>query len=190
MLDLDEGAVHLSCEPGAGATTLCLSLAAAVLERGNRVIWLSREIPDPQRSAHILGGLSEEALGRMVIIDYKEDLMTASAALRTIIRGLREKDFLVVEDWCERHGRATNVNLESMRSILADARLCHVIFTSASYDDASGKELRRSKGGGGFEDLARTVFLYRDSGSMGHRILDDGGIRSRILITEDGFIPA
>ncbi|HJM77106.1 MAG: hypothetical protein QGF28_05315 [Candidatus Thalassarchaeaceae archaeon] len=189
MLDLDEGAVHLSCEPGAGATTLCLSLAAAVLERGNRVIWLSKEIPDPKRSAQILGTLSEEVLGRLVIIDYKEDLVTASAALRAILRGMMAVDLLVVEDWCERYGRASNVNLDSMRSILADAYLCGVVFTSASYDDASGGELRRSKGGRGFDGLARTVFLYRDSGSMGHRILDDGGIRSRILITEDGFVP-
>ena len=86
VLGLDEGAVHLSCEPGAGATTLCLSVAAAVLERGNRVIWLSRDVPDPQRSAQILGTLSEEVLGRLVIIDYKEDLMAASAALRTMRR--------------------------------------------------------------------------------------------------------
>lgn len=190
MLDLDNGAVHLCCEPGAGATTLCLSVTAAVLERGNKVIWLSGEIPDPQRSAQILGALEEGSLGRLVIIDHKDDLVTASAALRTIIRGMRRGDLLVIEDWCERHGRATIGEIECMKSILEDVQPCDVIFTSASYDDASGEELRRSRGGRAFDGLARTVFLFRDSDSMGHRILDDSGIRSRILISGSGFVPA
>jgi len=190
VLDLDNGAVHLSCEQGAGATTLCLSLTAAVLERGNRVIWLSRGIPDPRRSAHILGNLSEEVLRRLAIIDHRKDLATASAALRTIIKGMGKSDLLVVEDWCERHGRVTIGELECMKSILEDVQPCDVIFTSASYDDVSGEQLRRSRGGGAFDGLARTVFLYRDSDSMGHRILDDSGIRSRILMTEGGFVPA
>ncbi len=53
----DEPNVHLSCESGAGATSLALHMARMVLEDGQRVLWAAPDMPDPARFAQIIGGL-------------------------------------------------------------------------------------------------------------------------------------
>ena len=85
MLDLDSGPVHLSYDPGAGATTLCLSIASSTLISGNRVIWLARKVPDSNRAGQILVDLNEVELERLTIIQIKGGLHATGLSIRSFI---------------------------------------------------------------------------------------------------------
>ncbi len=67
MLDLESGPVHLSVEEGIGGTSLCLSLAATVLQSNSRVVWLGRTSLNPERTKAILAELNENQLERWVV---------------------------------------------------------------------------------------------------------------------------
>ena len=192
MLDLDSGPVHLSYDPGAGATTLCLSIASSTLISGNRVIWLAREVPDSNRARQILVDLNEEELERLTIIQIKGGLHATGLSIRSFIGKMLPTDLLIVEDWCERSGKVPGGEIAGMIEIITSSRrcMCKIVFTSASYGDPTGLSERKCRSESSFTDIARTVFLSRKESQGEIRVLDDRGILSEMLIADKGFFPA
>lgn len=189
MLDLDSGPVHLSVEAGIGGTSLCLSLAAAVLESNSRVAWLGRQTPDPVRTSQILDSLSGSQLERLFIIEFGDDLLTRAKAVAPLINRLDETDIVIVDDWCPPSGRAPAADLEAARAIISAATSTRLVLTAKAYESPSGTgEPWRSRG----EQLQglRQVWLFRSEGVRNHRILIDGEQSSELTLRKGGFYPA
>lgn len=189
MLDLDSGPIHLSVEAGIGGTSLCLSLAAAVLESNSRVAWLGRQAPDPVRTSQILTSLSESQLERLFIIEFGDDLMTRAKAVTPLIERLDESDLVIVDDWCPPSGRAPSADLEAARAIISAATSTRLVMTAKAYESPSGEgEPWRSRG----EQLqgVRQVWLFRNDGIRNRRMLIDGEKSSELELREGGFFPA
>lgn len=191
MLDLDSGPVHLSYSPGAGSTTLCLSIASSTLISGNRVIWLTREVPDSKRAQQILGDLSESELDRLTIIHIESDLHSTGPSIRSLLGNMQSNDLVIVEDWCERSGKAPKEEISAMIEIITNSRrgMCGVVFTSTSYGDPTGLSERKCRSERSFSEIARTAFLSRKEGGDEIRVLEDDGILSDLFISEKGFFP-
>ena len=195
MIELGCGPVHLSYGPGAGATTLCLSISSTILECGNRVLWIATEIPDPERSSHILGHLGEGQLMRLTIFERKDSLETSITATRSIVERLDKEDLLVIDDWCERHGRASSDDVAAILRLIQSRPRCRMIITSALVSKPISGSMAvdftaNPRGGKKVNDLLRVVFLYDDAENLGYRNLFDSGKISRVLLTDSGFIPA
>ena len=58
MIDMSMGPVHISAGPSSNPSSMSLSIILEVLEKGNRVIWMTRNIPDQRKIADILGPVS------------------------------------------------------------------------------------------------------------------------------------
>ena len=193
MLELGLGPVHLCYGPGAGATTLCLSISSTVLESGNRGLWIAREMPDPERTSQILGHLDEEALMRLTLFENRRGLSTSVTATKSLVERLGGNDLLVIDDWCDRHGRARADDIEAVRELIGRGPECRVVITSAyvsepvSNSSTSGFSPR---GGSSINESIRVVFLYDDGQNMGYRIIEDEGGYSRVFLTETGFVPS
>ena len=69
MIDMSMGPVHISAGPSSNPSSMSLSIILEVLEKGNRVIWMARNIPDQRKIADILGHLKESILKRMIVIE-------------------------------------------------------------------------------------------------------------------------
>ncbi|MDP6986188.1 MAG: hypothetical protein QGH38_03090 [Candidatus Thalassarchaeaceae archaeon] len=193
MLELGLGPVHLCFGPGAGATTLCLSISSTVLECGNRVLWIARDMPDPERTSQILGHLDEEALKRLTVFEIRGGLSTSITATKSLVERLGEQDLLVIDDWCDRYGRAGADDIRAVRELLGRAPICRVVITSAYVSEPVSKGSIRSfvpRGGRSINEVIRLVFLYDDGEKMGYRIIEDDGEYSKVLLTEKGFVPA
>jgi len=194
VLDLSPGPIHLSYGPGAGATTLCLSISATVLECGNKVIWITRESLDPERASQVLGKLGEESLLRLTIFRIKDRLANSITSIRTLIERMERDDLLVVDDWCERHGRANPGDIEAIHELVFRKPECGVIITSAYVSSPAPKQGGNiggltPRGGRALNELVRVVFLYDDMQKVGHRILNDSGQKSQICLSSSGFSP-
>ena len=75
MLDLESGPVHFSVEEGFGGTSLCLCLAATVLQSNSRVVWLGRSPLNSERTQAILAKLNETQLERLFIVEFSLSLI-------------------------------------------------------------------------------------------------------------------
>ncbi len=189
MLDLDSGPVHLSVEAGIGGSSLCLSLASAVLEANGKVIWLGRTAPDPVRTSQILSTLDESQLERLFIVEFGENLLTRAKAVAPIIARLNNSDLVIVDDWCPPSGRAPAADLEAARSIISAAKTTRLLLTAKAYESPAGEgEPWRSRG----EQLpeVRQIWLFRSEGLRNHRTLVDGEQSNELVLRESGFFPA
>jgi len=188
MLDLESGPVHLSVEEGIGGTSLCLSLAATVLQSNSRVVWLGRTSLNPERTKAILAELNENQLERLFIVEFGENLLTRTAALKPLINRLTDADLIVIDDWCPSSGRAPTNDLQAVRSIISSARNTRLILTSKAYESPSG-DGEKWKSRGSQLSGVRQVWLLRQEGFRNHRRIIDGEIQTRLLLEESGFIP-
>ena len=189
MLDLSAGPVHISVEAGIGGTSLCLSLAAAVLESNSRVVWLGRHTLDSKRTRRIFTGLNESQLERLFVVEFGEDLLTRATALKPLIDRLDELDLVVIDDWCSASGRAAATDLQAVRSLIKAAENTRMILTAKAYESpAGGGDVWRSRG----EQLSgvRQLWLLREEGIRNYRTLVDGENRTRLVLREAGFFPA
>ncbi len=188
MLDLDSGPVHLSVEAGIGGTSLCLSLAAAVLEANSRVVWLSRTAPDPVRTRQILANLNEQQLERLFIIEFGEDLLTRATAIGPLISRLNESDVVIIDDWCPSSGRAPASDLKAARSIISAAINTRLVLTAKAYESPTG--LRQWRSRGAQLDGVRQTWLFRVDGIKNRRKLVDGEQHNELELKTSGFFPA
>ena len=188
MLDLESGPVHLSVEEGIGGTSLCLSLAATVLQSNSIVVWLGRNPLNSERTQAILAELNETQLERLYIIEFGDNLLTRANALKPLINRLNEADLLVIDDWCPSSGRAPANDLEAVRSLISSTENTRLILTSKAYESPSG-DGDKWKSRGAQLSGTRQVWLLRQEGFRNHRKIIDGDIQTRLLLKESGFFP-
>jgi hypothetical protein len=66
-----------------------------------------------------------------------------------------------------------------------------ILFTSAAYEDASGKNQGWiARGGDSFNNLSRTVLMTRHPLKGNYRIIEDEKIEYLMKISKNGFFPA
>ena len=118
MLELNRGPIHLSYEPSSGSTNLCLSIASVVLSSNNKVILLTKELPDGMLSSQILGDLTKKQIERLIILAFDEQLLEKSRAMKVIISRLNAEDLLIISDWCPSSGRAPANDILALKEIL------------------------------------------------------------------------
>jgi len=189
MLNLESGPVHISVEEGIGGTSLCLSLAVAVLEANSRVVWLGRNSLDPQRTQEILGELNESQLERLLIVEFGSDLLTRATALRPLISRLDVTDLLVIDDWCPSSGRAPADDLQAVRSLIESGDNTRIILTSKAYESPDRGENQWKSRGAQLSGV-RQVWLFREEGIRNYRILIDEEIQTRLVLKGSGFFPS
>ena len=188
MIDLKGRNIHLSYEQGAGGTSLCLTIAKNYLKGGNKVIWLSKYLPDRERTAQILHELSSTELERIHFIQIKNSLEESSKILKYFSSNINDEDIIIIDDWCQKDGRAKKIDIEALKSIVLEYKNTKILASSASYTNVdSNMPIWESRGGKDIRDILDTVFLYRVSELNNDRILKDGEISKTISLLQTGF---
>ena len=175
MIDLGRGGVHLSSEPGAGRTTLCMNMARKTLENGNSVIWACMNAPDGSRFSEIMDGLDNNQIMEMRIIEFGGSLPLIEDIILENIGQLGSGGLVIIDDWCEPIGRTRKEVRDSLTKI---ARLseCGVIATSSAVGNASGSGPPLiARGERSLAGVLRTVMLLRHPRRESFRILTDDG---------------
>lgn len=186
MLDLESGPVHVSVEEGIGGTSLCLSLAVDVLQSNFRVIWLSRNTLDPQRTQEIFSGLNGSQLERFFVMEFTTNLLARVNALKPLINRLGETDLIVIDDWCPSSGRAPADDLQAVRTLISITQNTRLILTSKAYESPSADEEKWKSRGSQLSGL-RQVWLLREEGIRNYRKLIDEDLKTRLKLKESGF---
>ena len=130
---------------------------------------------------------------RLTLFENRRGLSTSVTATKSLVERLGGSDLLVIDAWCDRHGRARADEIEAVSELVGSAPEGQVVITSAyvsepvSNSSTSGFSPR---GGSSINDSIRVVFLYDDGQNMGYRIIEDEGGYSRVFLTETGFVPS
>ena len=188
MIDLRGRNVHLSYEQGSGGTSLCLTIAKRYLKNGNKVIWLSKYLPDRERTAQIFRELKSKELEKISFIEIENNLEDSSKILKYFSPNMSHEDIIIIDDWCNKDGRAKKKDIDALKNIVFDYNNVKILVSSASYSNV-GSDAQRwgSKGGNELRDIMDTIFLYRVSEMDNVRILKDGEDSKRISLLQTGF---
>ncbi|MFL2957468.1 MAG: hypothetical protein ACJZ4Z_01590 [Candidatus Thalassarchaeaceae archaeon] len=188
MIELRGRNVHLSYEQGAGGTSLCLTIAKKYLKSGNKVIWLSKYLPDGERTAQIFNDLKSTELEKITFIEIEENLEESSKILKYLSINMGHKDIIIIDDWCDKEGRAMKIDIDALKNIVLNYKNTKIIASSTSYSNISSNTQEwESRGGKEVKDILDTIFLYRISEMNNIRILKDGGEIKRISLLQTGF---
>ena len=102
MIDMSMGPVHISSGPNSDSSLLTLSIILEVLEKDNKVIWMTRKIPDQRKISDVFGDLDYKKLNRMIVIEFGDKLSEKIDEINSIISNLKKEDLLIIEGWCDR----------------------------------------------------------------------------------------
>jgi len=191
VIDLTRGPVHISSRPNSNPNSMCLTLISEILSKGGKVIWMARELPDAEKMSDFLGHLSEAKISRMMVIEFGEDFERKGALIEKTLLNLSSKDLLVVEEWCENHGRAKKKDGLLLQHLASLNKEMKIVITSNPYEDASGKKR-------GFDGWIvrgekvlgrkyRTVWMTKIEGKFQKVIITDGGTQYALSLTKRGF---
>ncbi len=189
MIDFEGEAVHISASPGAGKTTLCLGIVSDTILNRGRVIWACRKMPDPDRFREILHDIDEQGLMRISILNFSSDF---AGNLDLILRGTEDfgrDDVVVVDDWCENHGRARKDDISAAKKLSSIAHKTNLIITSSSYEDASGISDSgwMTRGGKQIESTYATFLLLKHPKKDGIRIISGEDVVILARMTKKGL---
>ena len=189
MIDFEGGAVHISASPGAGKTTLCLGIVLDTILNGGRVIWACRKMPDQDRFRDILHDIDEQGLMRISILNFSSDF---AGNLGLILRGAEDfgrDDVVIVDDWCESHGRARKDDVHAAKKLALIAHKTSLIITSSSYEDASGISDSGwlTRGGTQIESSFVTFLLLKHPKKEGIRIISGEDLVVLARMTSKGL---
>ena len=191
MIDMSMGPVHISAGPSSNPSSMSLSIILEVLEKGNRVIWMARNIPDQRKIADILGHLKESILKRMIVIEFRENLSEKFEDIKGILSNLKKNDLLIIEDWCEKIGRAKSKDINLMERLAESFDNFRIIITSESYEDASGENKGFQgfmfRGGKTIEDSFRTVWISKINNQYQKILILDGENELVAESTRNGY---
>lgn len=191
MIDMSMGPVHISAGPSSNPSSMSLSIILEVLEKGNRVIWMARNIPDQRKIADILGHLKESILKRMIVIEFRENLSEKFEDIKGILSNLKKNDLLIIEDWCEKFGRAKSKDINLMERLAESFDNFRIIITSESYEDASGENKGFQgfmfRGGKTIEDSFRTVWISKINNQYQKILILDGENELVAESTRNGY---
>lgn len=189
----DSKRVHLAVQGSVGGTSLGLHIAADVIERNGRVIWVGEQMPDNQRFAQLFSHLSPVASSRFHAMLISGSLEKATKALIDAAVNLPSVELIVIDDWCEKRGKIPksliSLMLKISKEIPQDIML---LLISKGNQDASGNN--------GGEVTARSEADFLQHGFAVWKLSreTDGPFRnvnlagqvSKIKATDNGFVIA
>ena len=191
MIDMSMGPVHVSSGPGSDSSLMSLTMVLNALEEGNKVFWMTRDLPDQRKILDVLGHLDDSVLNRMIVVEFGDDLSGKLNGIDSIISNFKNRDLLIVDNWCESHGRAKLKEITFMKKLATKYNQFKIIITSESYEDASGKNrgLRglMSRGGKTIEDSFRTVWLTKIDNQYQKVMITDGEKEFLVKKTRNGY---
>ena len=178
MIDLGLRPTHISVEPGLKSDSIVLTIILDALKGGNKVIWMTRELPDQRRIIDILGNLSDTKLANLVVLEFKENLSGKFGEIKSILDSKNKEDLLIIENWCEKFGRAKSKEINLMNELEQYFNKFKIVITSYSYEDVSGmnKENQKfiSRGGKIIQGLFRIVWISKIDGLNEKIMIKDG----------------
>ncbi len=183
----DEPNVHLSCESGAGATSLALHMARMVLEDGQRVLWAAPDMPDPARFAQIIGGLPPTVATRFHAMNLVGRMDLVTKALLQAATSLPGVGLVVMDDWAPATGRIPSASLDAMEDLVSgldDVVLLAIAKLGTDMDAEDGFRVRSE------ERLQKAGFVsWRMTlAQSGVRRLDGPGEGQRVRIVDEGLV--
>lgn len=189
MIDFEGRAVHISGSPGAGKTTLCLGIVSDTISNGGRAIWACRKMPDSDRFREILQDIDEQGLMSISILNFSTDFAGNLAFILTETEDFGRDDVVIVDDWCESHGRARKDDVDAAKKLSLIAHKTKLIITSSSYEDASGfsESGWLTRGGDQIESSYATFLLLEHPRKDGIRIFSGEGIVILAKMTSKGL---
>jgi len=181
--------VHISASPGAGKTTLCLGIVSDTVSSGGRVIWACRKMPDPDRFREILHDVDEQGLMNISILNFSTDFAGNLELILTGTEDFGRDDVVIVDDWCESHGRVRKDDIDAAMKLSLVANKTNLIITSSSYEDASGfsESGWRTRGGTSIERSYGTFLLLKHPKKDRLRIISGEGIVILARMTSKGL---
>ena len=187
-MDLPElsGSVSLSVVSGCGGTTLGLTYSKSILTKGGRVAWVAPKAPDAERFRDILGGIPITAMSRFHLLECGENITQGvdSVIAFTSTIGV---DLIVIDDWTPRTGRADTIVLTKLSELVSCDYNGKTLIISAAYDDASGSEEHKSRGGSRLDEMGFEIWFLKPRDLPQSRILEKDEDSIRLKITESGF---
>jgi len=178
MIDLGLRPTHISVEPGLKSDSIVLTIILDALKGGNKVIWMTRELPDQRRIIDILGNLNDTKLANLVVLEFKENLSGKFGEIKSILDSKNKEDLLIIENWCEKFGRAKSKEINLMNELEQYFNKFKIVITSYSYEDVSGmnKENQKfiSRGGKIIQGLFRIVWISKIDGLNEKIMIKDG----------------
>ena len=178
MIDLGLRPTHISIEPGSKSDSIVLTIILDALKGGDKVIWMTRELPDQRRIIDILGNLNDTKLANLVVLEFKENLSGKFGEIKSILDSKNKEDLLIIENWCEKFGRAKSKEINLMNELEQYFNKFKIVITSYSYEDVSGmnKENQKfiSRGGKIIQGLFRIVWISKIDGLNEKIMIKDG----------------
>ncbi len=191
MIDMSRGPVHISAGPSSNSSSMSLSIILEVLEKSNKVIWMTRIIPDQRKISDILGHLKDSVLNRMIVIEFGENLSQKLEEITDMLSTLEKNDLLIIDDWCENYGRAKSKDINLMKELVESFEGFKIIITSDSYEDASGKNRGfrgfMFRGGKIIESSFRTVWVVKIDNQYQKILISDGEKELVAEATRNGY---
>lgn len=190
MIDMSMGPVHISSGPNSDSSLLTLSIILEVLEKDNKVIWMTRKIPDQRKISDVFGDLDYKKLNRMIVIEFGDKLSEKIDEINSIISNLKKEDLLIIEGWCDSYGRAKSRDIKVITG-LANNFENKIAIISDSYQDASGKKRGfqglMSRGGKIIEESFRTIWISRIDNQYQKILIVDGEKELVAESTKNGY---
>ena len=138
-MDLKGRHIHLAVEGSTGGTTIGLHFAADTIASGQRVLWASTEMPNPDRFSQLFEHLSLVESSRFHAMNFGGRFDRAIDALLEAATSLPSVGLVVLDDWCEASGRIPKDSLEQISRFASEApsHVCILLISKGSVD-ASG----------------------------------------------------
>ena len=191
MIDMSRGPVHISAGPSSNSSSMSLSIILEVLEKSNKVIWMTRIIPDQRKISDILGHLNDSVLNRMIVIEFGDNLSQKLEEITGMLSTLEKNDLLIIDDWCENYGRAKSKDINLMKELVESFDGFKIIITSDSYEDASGENRGfrgfMFRGGKIIESSFRTVWVVKIDNQYQKILISDGEKELVAEATRNGY---
>lgn len=191
MIDMSRGPVHISAGPSSNSSSMSLSIILEVLEKSNKVIWMTRIIPDQRKISDILGHLNDSVLNRMIVIEFGDNLSQKLEEIAGMLSTLEKNDLLIINDWCENYGRAKSKDINLMKELVESFDGFKIIITSDSYEDASGENRGfrgfMFRGGKIIESSFRTVWVVKIDNQYQKILISDGEKELVAEATRNGY---
>jgi|TARA_B100001113_G_scaffold201271_1_gene164927 hypothetical protein len=170
---------------------MSLSIILEVLEKSNKVIWMTRIIPDQRKISDILGHLKDSVLNRMIVIEFGDNLSQKLEEITGMLSTLEKNDLLIINDWCENYGRAKSKDINLMKELVESFDGFKIIITSDSYEDASGENRGfrgfMFRGGKIIESSFRTVWVVKIDNQYQKILISDGEKELVAEATRNGY---
>ena len=141
QLNSQSNRVHLAVEGSCGGTTVGLHLAADAISDGGRVLWVGKNMPNPDRFYQLFSHLPVTSSSRYHALVLGSSLSKAVDSLIAASNNLPSISLIVLDDWCENTGKIPNSSIDQVtrlgKSLDDNIRL---ILISKGTIDASGKK--------------------------------------------------